>query len=92
MSFNSAYLGLEATSSGKEFQSHRTFGEGLPVAWQGSVAVWPTSTTIVVGGGAMFGKPGGALSAAKKEKGSVRNFKRELSSLMEYFEKSFYQR
>lgn len=56
-----------ATSSGSELYSHLIFGVGEPLAAQGSVAVWPTSTTsVVVAGGAMFGNPGGTLSAVKK--------------------------
>lgn len=72
MSFSKAYRALDVKSSGSEFHSQRMVGVGFPVAAQGNVVVCPTSTTMVVGGGAILGKPGGTLSARIIEKRHIQ--------------------
>ncbi|KAJ8897803.1 hypothetical protein PR048_003153 [Dryococelus australis] len=55
---------LSAVLTGSMSRTHVICGLGLPTAVHSSTALWPISTTLVVGACVMCGKPLGNLSAA----------------------------
>ena len=54
-------------STGSMSRTHEMRGEGLPTAEHCSTALWPISTTLVLGACVICGKPAGSLSAETKK-------------------------
>lgn len=57
------YRGFLLGSTGSMSRTHEMRGKGVPTAEHCNTALWPISTTFVLGACVICGKPAGSLSA-----------------------------